>query len=76
MFLLRNNDPFWKTVDYIQTNVKSQVGLGTPIVIKFYADLAKDPENPERIKYDLEQFPEDEDIKDELVYCLKQCYKI
>lgn len=68
MFLLRNNDPFWRTVDYIQTNVKSQVGLGTPIVIKFYADLAQDPENPGKLKYDLEQFPEDEDIKDELVY--------
>lgn len=76
IFLLRNNDPYWKTVDYVQTNVKCQVGLGTPIVIKFYADLEQDPENPQRLKYDFEKYGEDKFIKNELIYCLKLCYKI
>lgn len=67
-FLLRNNDPFWLKVDYIQANVKAQVGLGTPIVIKFYADLGQDPEHPEGIKYDYERFGADKEIKNELVY--------
>jgi len=72
IFLLRNNDPFWRTVDYIQTNVKSQVGIGTSIVIRFYSDLEPDPKNPDRIQYDLDKFQDDEEIKDEMTYCLKQ----
>lgn len=77
LFLLRNNDPFWKTLDYLQANVKAQVGLGIPIVIKFYADLnSKHPDHLDRIHYDYQKFGEDAEIKDEFVYCLKQCYKI
>lgn len=73
VFLLRNNDPFWTTLDYLQANVKAQVGLGIPIVIKFYADLrSTHPEHQERIHYDFEKFGDDSEIKDEFVYCLKQ----
>jgi hypothetical protein len=72
IFLLRNNDPFWKSVDYIQCNVKSQVGLGIPIVIKFYADLqSRNPANPDRLVYDYERYGSDVDIKSEFVFCLK-----
>ena len=75
IFLLRNNDPFWKTIDYVQTNVKSQVGIGTPIVIKFYADL--EPKNKDnRLSYNHSKFGKESEIKNELIYCLKQCYKI
>lgn len=77
VFLLRNNDPFWKTLDYLQANVKAQVGLGTPIVIKFYADLSSvHPDHPDRLHYDYTKFGEDADITNEFVYCLKLCYKI
>lgn len=51
-FLLRNNDPYWRTVDYVQTNVKAKIGVGIPIVIKFYADLDDNPINNHRILYD------------------------
>lgn len=54
--LLRNNDPFWRTIDYIQCNVKSQVGLGIPIVIKFYSDLQSKAENSDRLVYDFEKY--------------------
>ena len=71
IFLQRNNDPFWKTVDYVQTNIKSQVGIGTPIVIKFYADL-ENKNDDNRLIYDHERFGEDHEIENELIYCLKQ----
>ena len=51
-FLLRNNDPYWRTVDYVQTNVKAKIGIGIPIVIKFYADLDDNSMNNHRILYD------------------------
>lgn len=70
-FLLRNNDPYWRTIDYIQTNVKCQIGLGVPITIKFFADLTPDPHLPSRLLYDFNQFGEDAAITDELQYCLK-----
>lgn len=77
VFLLRNNDPFWQALDYMQSNVKAQVGLGTPIIIKFYADLgSKHPEHPDRLHYNFSKFGEDREITDEFVYCLKLCYKI
>lgn len=39
IFYKRPNSPYWKTLDYVQTNIKSRVGIGRPIFIKFYADL-------------------------------------
>lgn len=77
VFLLKNSDPFWKTLDYLQSNVKAQVGLGTPIVIKFYPDLSsKHPDHADRLHYDYTQFGEDHKIENEFIYCLKQWYKI
>lgn len=40
IFYKRPNSPYWKTLDYVQTNIKSKIGIGKPIYIKFYADLA------------------------------------
>lgn len=39
IFLKRAAHEYWHSVLYIQTNVKSKIGCGTPIVIKYYAPL-------------------------------------
>jgi hypothetical protein len=44
IFLKRTNDPYWKKIDYVQTNIKAKIGLGKPIFIDFYADF--DDTNP------------------------------
>jgi hypothetical protein len=31
LFLKRQNDPIWKTVSYIQSNVKAEVGIGEQV---------------------------------------------
>ena len=50
-FQQRAAHEYWKQVIYIQTNIKSRIGCGTPIVVKFYAPL--DHEVPEaEIQYD------------------------
>lgn len=38
-FRRRANDEFWKTVDCIQTSVKSKTGIGHPIFVSFYAPI-------------------------------------
>jgi hypothetical protein len=71
-FLKRANDDYWKTVSCIQTNIKSKLGCGSPIIIKFYAPLdAIDSET--EIYYDYKSLGTDEDLirKDEHQYCLK-----
>ena len=35
VFLTRQNDPFWTKVSYVQTNIKSKIGLGKIINYKF-----------------------------------------
>lgn len=77
-FKWRPAHKIWKSVIYIQTNVKSKLGCGTPIVIKFYAPL--DVSNLEdEIVYDYEKFGNDLDLimngEDEK-YCMKQCFKM
>lgn len=77
VFTKRANDDFWKTISCIQTNVKAQIGCGTPIIVRFYAPL--DREDPgKQIEYDFRSLGEDEDLikNDEQKYCLKQAYKI
>ena len=77
VFTKRANDDFWKTISCIQTNVKAQIGCGTPIIVRFYAPL--DREDPgKQIEYDFRSLGEDEDLikNDEQRYCLKQAYKI
>jgi hypothetical protein len=39
IFQKRAAHDYWKSVIYIQTNVKSRIGCGSPIVVKFYAPL-------------------------------------
>ena len=43
-FLKRANDVFWESISCIQTNIKSKLGCGVPIIIKFFA-----PVNPNDI---------------------------
>lgn len=60
-FLKRAAHEYWHSVIYIQTNIKSKLGCGTPIVVKFYAPL--DPENMEaEIVYDYKALGEDADL--------------
>ena len=44
-------------------------------MIKFYADLENQTDN-NRFNYDYKKYGEDSEIKNELIYCLKQWYKI
>ena len=77
-FKWRPAHKIWKSVIYIQTNVKSKLGCGTPIVIKFYAPL--DVSNLEdEIVYDYEKFGNDLDLimnAEDEKYCMKQCFKM
>ena len=41
IFGKRTNDDTWKKLDCIQTNVCSQIGCGTPIIVSFYAPIDK-----------------------------------
>ena len=60
-FHKRANDDYWKTVSCIQTNIKSKLGCGQPIIIKFYAPL--DYEDPEmEIPFDYKSLGEDQDL--------------
>ena len=76
-FLRRANDEYWKTVSCIQTNVRSKLGCGSPIIIKYYAPIDYNEPDAE-INYDYKAFGKDEDLvkRDEHQYCLKQCYKM
>lgn len=77
IFQKKSNDVYWKTINSIQTNVKSKIGCGIPITVKFYAKI--DRQNPdETIIYDFRSFGEDMFLirNDEEKYCLKQAYKI
>lgn len=60
-FLKRANDEYWKQVSCIQTNVKSKIGCGTPIIIKFYAPI--DYEEPDNeITYDYKALGGDKEL--------------
>lgn len=57
--------------------MKSKLGCGTPIIIKFYAPL--NPINKEvEIEYDYKALGSDDELvrTDDYQYCLKQCYKM
>ena len=77
-FQRRAAHEYWHQVIYIQTNVKSKLGCGTPKVVKFYAPL--DMDNPDaEIVYDYRALGDDVDLiraGDDDTYCLKQCYKM
>lgn len=60
-FQRRANDDFWKKINCVQTNIKSKLGCGTPIIIKFFAPI--DQEDPEaEINYDFRALGEDIDL--------------
>lgn len=60
-FHKRANDDYWKTVACIQTNLKSKLGCGTPIIIKYYAPLDYEDSDAE-IVYDYKSLGGDEDL--------------
>jgi len=60
VFQRRANDDFWKSVSCIQTNVKAQIGCGTPILVHFYAPISHD-KPLDQINYDFRKLGEDED---------------
>lgn len=65
----------------VQTNVRAQLGCGTPIFVNFFAPLNLEKYG-EPVVYDFRSFGEDLYlIRDhgegwEQLYCLKQCYKM
>lgn len=72
IFQKRAAHDYWKNVVYIQTNVKSRIGCGTPIVVKFYAPL--DHDNPEaEIAFDYKTLGDEVELikaGDDYTYCL------
>lgn len=77
-FQQRAAHEYWHSVLYIQTNVKSKIGCGTPIVVKFRAPLKSESLDQE-IVYDYQALGDDADLVingREERYCLKQCYKM
>ncbi|CAI2381583.1 unnamed protein product [Moneuplotes crassus] len=71
---LRSIDSFWKQIYCIQTIVRSKVGLGKPIFVKFVAPI--DLNNPENmIEYDYKSFKAETSSSTEH-YCLKQVLKM
>ena len=56
----------------MQTNVKSKIGVGQPILVQFFAKI--DPVDPEApIEYDYNGLGNDKDLirNDKQKYCLK-----
>ena len=54
---IRKND-YWKTIELIQTSIKSATGCGKPISIHFFAPM--DEKNPmAEIKYNYKDLPSD-----------------
>ena len=61
----------------MQTCLKSRIGIGEPIIVKFYAPLkVKHP--GDRIEYNYRTLGDDVELiqSDQFKYCLKQCYKM
>ena len=66
-----------KLYQSVQTCLKSRIGIGEPIIVKFYAPLKV--KNPgDRIEYNYRTLGDDVELiqSDQFKYCLKQCYKM
>ena len=86
-FKRRTNDPFWKSIDAIQTTVKAKIGLGKPFIFTFNSPCyKKDPFSGKVIQsyegelhFDFKQFGQ-EDTRlmqvSPIAYCVKACHKI
>ena len=78
---------YWKKefvkVDSVQTNIRAQIGCGTPVFVHFFAPL-NIQKYTEHVNYDFRKFGEDEQLlsqkenraEGERNFCLKQCYKM
>ena len=77
LFRRKEEDSHWKAIECIQSNVKSMIGCGYPIIVNFYAPITKEGRDV-KIVYDTKQFPSDSVLikHDEQEYCLKLVYKM
>jgi hypothetical protein len=57
-FLKRQNDPIWKELMLVQTNIKAKIGMGKIISLKFYAPIIESNQSTS-IEYDYERIGED-----------------
>ena len=57
---IRKND-YWKTIELIQTSIKSATGCGKPISIHFFAPMDEKNANAE-IKYSTNHLPSDYEL--------------
>lgn len=69
-FLKRQNSNIWKEIMVTQTNVKSKIGIGRLLTIKFFAPISS-KDTKSAIKYDFERMGDDYDLKEE-EFCHKQ----
>jgi len=78
-FRRRANDDFWRTLDCVQTTVKSKTGIGHPIFIQFYAPINEKEPTKDIDFSSYKTMLDDQELmkqeEDEL-YCYKQCLKI
>lgn len=68
---------YWRTVQCVQANIKSRIGVGQPVIVHFFAKM--DPiDHQAPIEYDYNGLGNDKDLirHDKHKYCLKQCYKM
>lgn len=61
LFERTKSDKIWSKIDCVQTNIRSQLGCGTPISVNFFAPINET--NPEKtIIYDFRSLGDDEDL--------------
>ena len=73
----RTNDEYWKTINFIQTWIKSKIGIGNHIVIDFYARINQ-KKHSRHIQYNFRRFKADEYLlsHNQQDYWLKQVVKM
>ena len=81
MFNRRKGDDFWKTIEVVQSLLKTTKGFGSHYVVDFSAKVDKDNPTSE-LHYDYASMGEDRDLikSDPEAYCLKiltkMCYYV
>ena len=76
----RASSPIWKKIVYLQTVVKSRMGIGETIIINYMSPLRRDPEGLTKLKE--AGFNEDQEQEQRLMYtsprdyCLILCHRI
>jgi hypothetical protein len=77
MMSRRPNDDYWRKVEFIQTCIKSKLGIGEQISVDFFAKISKKiPSRP--ILFDFRSFQSDQYlmINNKKEYCHKQVVKM